>query len=333
MPHTNRNSGVSVDDMMNEIIEALDLIKNTLPTSEIQSIKDRLELIDLTQYFKNTPFRVFQADHVGAVLMPGGASTPRKQFDAWQEWAKQRGAKGLAYAVFSEDGEIAGPVAKNLSEEERNGLMNAVGAKTGDAVFFAAGSRSEALALLGAARLEIGQKLGLIDQKEWNFVWVVDAPMFEQVTNDQGQLVWTAVHHPFTSPNAESLATFVKDPGSALAWAYDLVLNGNEIGGGSVRIHRADVQKEVFRILGISDEEAQDKFGFLLEAFKYGPPPHAGIAFGWDRVVMLLTGATSIRDVIAFPKSGGGQDPLTGAPTPITPAQRKEAGIDFKPEK
>ncbi len=301
--------------------------------SDKPDLRFELELIDLTQYFKNTPFRVFQADHVGAVLMPGGASTPRKQFDAWQEWAKQRGAKGLAYAVFAEDGEIAGPVAKNLSEEERNGLMNAVGAKTGDAVFFAAGSRSEALALLGAARLEIGQKLGLINEKEWNFVWVVDAPMFEQVTNDQGQLVWTAVHHPFTSPNAESLATFVKDPGSALAWAYDLVLNGNEIGGGSVRIHRADVQKEVFRILGISDEEAQDKFGFLLEAFKYGPPPHAGIAFGWDRVVMLLTGATSIRDVIAFPKSGGGQDPLTGAPTPITPAQRKEAGIDFKPEK
>ena len=301
--------------------------------SDKPDLRFDLELIDLTQYFKNTPFRVFQADHVGAVLMPGGASTPRKQFDAWQEWAKQRGAKGLAYAVFSEDGEIAGPVAKNLSEEERNGLMNAVGAKTGDAVFFAAGSKSESLALLGAARLEIGQKLGLINEKEWNFVWVVDAPMFEQVANDQGQLVWTAVHHPFTSPNAESLATFVKDPGSALAWAYDLVLNGNEIGGGSVRIHRADVQKEVFRILGISDEEAQDKFGFLLEAFKYGPPPHAGIAFGWDRVVMLLTGATSIRDVIAFPKSGGGQDPLTGAPTPITPAQRKEAGIDFKPEK
>jgi aspartyl-tRNA synthetase len=301
--------------------------------SDKPDLRFDLELIDLTQYFKNTPFRVFQADHVGAVLMPGGASTPRKQFDAWQEWAKQRGAKGLAYAVFSEDGEIAGPVAKNLSDEERNGLMSAVGAKTGDAVFFAAGSRSEALALLGAARLEIGQKLGLINEKEWNFVWVVDAPMFEQVTNDQGQLVWTAVHHPFTSPNAESLATFVKDPGSALAWAYDLVLNGNEIGGGSVRIHRPDVQKEVFRILGISDEEAQDKFGFLLEAFKYGPPPHAGIAFGWDRVVMLLTGATSIRDVIAFPKSGGGQDPLTGAPTPITPAQRKEAGIDFKPEK
>ena len=301
--------------------------------SDKPDLRFALELVDLTQYFKATPFRVFQADHVGAVVMPGGADTPRKQFDAWQEWAKQRGAKGLAYAVFSADGEIAGPVAKNLSDEERNGLMNAVGAKIGDAVFFAAGSRSEALGLLGAARSEIGLRLGLINEKEWNFVWVVDAPMFEQVTNEQGQLVWTAVHHPFTSPNAESLATFATDPGTALAWAYDLVLNGNEIGGGSVRIHRADVQKEVFKILGINDEEAQDKFGFLLEAFKYGPPPHAGIAFGWDRVVMLLTGATSIRDVIAFPKSGGGQDPLTGAPTPITPAQRKEAGIDFKPEK
>ena len=301
--------------------------------SDKPDLRFELELIDLTNYFANTPFRVFQAPHVGAVLMPGGASTPRKQFDAWQEWAKQRGAKGLAYAVFSEDGEITGPVAKNLSEDERNGLMKSVGAKIGDAVFFAAGNKNEALSLLGAARNEIAQKLNLNDEKEWNFVWVVDAPMFEQVQNDKGEMVWTAVHHPFTSPNAESLTTFAKDPGSALAWAYDLVLNGNEIGGGSIRIHRADIQKQAFNILGISDEEAQEKFGFLLEAFKYGPPPHGGIAFGWDRVVMLLTGSSSIRDVIAFPKSGGGQDPLTGAPTPITPAQRKEAGIDTKLEK
>lgn len=301
--------------------------------SDKPDLRFGLELIDLTTYFKDTPFRVFQAEHVGAVVMPGGASTPRKQFDAWQDWAKQRGAKGLAYAVFAEDGEITGPVAKNLSDNERNGLLQITGAKKGDAVFFAAGTKNEALSLLGAARLEIGARLGLINEKEWNFVWVVDAPMFEQVQNEKGELVWTAVHHPFTSPNAQSLETFAKDPGSALAWAYDLVLNGNEIGGGSVRIHQADVQKEVFRILGISDVEAQDKFGFLLEAFKYGPPPHAGIAFGWDRVVMLLTNSLSIRDVIAFPKSGGGQDPLTGAPTPITPAQRKEAGVDFKLEK
>jgi aspartyl-tRNA synthetase len=301
--------------------------------SDKPDLRFDLQLIDLTQYFKNTPFRVFQAPHVGAVVMPGGAATPRKQFDAWQEWAKQRGAKGLAYAVFNTDGEIAGPVAKNLSEEERNGLLAATGAKLGDAVFFAAGSKNESLSLLGAARIEIAQKLNLINEKEWNFVWVVDAPMFEQVQNEKGENVWTAVHHPFTSPNSESLKTFAQDPGNALAWAYDLVLNGNEIGGGSVRIHQADIQKEVFKILGITEQEAQEKFGFLLEAFKYGPPPHAGIAFGWDRVVMLLTNSLSIRDVIAFPKSGGGQDPLTGAPTPITPAQRKEAGVDFKPEK
>ncbi|MFZ9907863.1 MAG: aspartate--tRNA ligase [Candidatus Nanopelagicales bacterium] len=301
--------------------------------SDKPDLRFDLPLIDLTQYFKNTPFRVFQAQHVGAVVMPGGASTPRKQFDAWQEWAKQRGAKGLAYAVFNTDGEIAGPVAKNLSEEERNGLLAATGAKQGDAVFFAAGSKNESLSLLGAARIEIAQKLNLIDEKEWNFVWVVDAPMFEQVQNEKGENVWTAVHHPFTSPNSGSLKTFAQDPGNALAWAYDLVLNGNEIGGGSVRIHQADIQKQVFKILGITEQEAQEKFGFLLEAFKYGPPPHAGIAFGWDRVVMLLTNSLSIRDVIAFPKSGGGQDPLTGAPTPITPAQRKEAGVDFKPEK
>lgn len=301
--------------------------------SDKPDLRFDLPLIDLTQYFKNTPFRVFQAQHVGAVVMPGGASTPRKQFDAWQEWAKQRGAKGLAYAVFNTDGEIAGPVAKNLSDEERNGLLAATGAKQGDAVFFAAGSKNESLSLLGAARIEIAQKLNLIDEKEWNFVWVVDAPMFEQVQNEKGENVWTAVHHPFTSPNSDSLKTFAQDPGNALAWAYDLVLNGNEIGGGSVRIHQADIQKQVFKILGITEQEAQEKFGFLLEAFKYGPPPHAGIAFGWDRVVMLLTNSLSIRDVIAFPKSGGGQDPLTGAPTPITPAQRKEAGVDFKPEK
>ncbi|MEY2826978.1 MAG: aspartyl-tRNA synthetase [Actinomycetota bacterium] len=301
--------------------------------SDKPDLRFELPLIDLTEYFKNTPFRVFQAQHVGAVVMPNGASTPRKQFDAWQEWAKQRGAKGLAYAVFNTDGEIAGPVAKNLSEEERNGLIAATGAKQGDAVFFAAGSKNESLSLLGAARIEIAQKLNLIDEKEWNFVWVVDAPMFEQVQNEKGENVWTAVHHPFTSPNSDSLKTFAQDPGNALAWAYDLVLNGNEIGGGSVRIHQADIQKQVFKILGITEQEAQEKFGFLLEAFKYGPPPHAGIAFGWDRVVMLLTNSLSIRDVIAFPKSGGGQDPLTGAPTPITPAQRKEAGVDFKPEK
>ncbi len=299
--------------------------------SDKPDLRFGLELVDLTGYFANTPFRVFQADYVGAVVMPGGADQSRRQFDAWQEWAKQRGAKGLAYVTWDADGTLGGPVAKNLSDEERAGLAAATGAQPGDAVFFAAGRASDARALLGAARVEIGQRLGLIDESQWSFVWVVDAPMFEEVQADDGTWGWTAVHHPFTSPNAEWIHRFEESPGEALAWAYDLVCNGNEIGGGSIRIHQGDVQSRVFSILGMSAEEAQEKFGFLLEAFAFGPPPHGGIAFGWDRICMLLAGANSLRDVIAFPKTGGGQDPLTGAPTEITSQQRREAGIDGKP--
>ena len=290
-----------------------------------------LELVDLTEYFADTPFRVFQADHVGAVVMPGGASQPRRAFDAWQEWAKQRGAKGLAYVTVDADGTLGGPVAKNLSDDERAGLVAAVGASPGDAVFFAAGRAAEARALLGAARVEIAERLELIDESEWSFVWIVDAPMFEQVEDDTGAMVWTAVHHPFTSPNAQWLANFESAPGEALAWAYDLVCNGNEIGGGSIRIHDPKVQSRVFEVLGLGAQEAQEKFGFLLDAFQYGPPPHGGIAFGWDRICMLLASADSLRDVIAFPKTGAGHDPLTGAPSPITEQQRAEAGIDVDP--
>ncbi|CAB4878692.1 unannotated protein [freshwater metagenome] len=291
-----------------------------------------LELTDLTAYFADTEFRVFQAEHVGAVVMPGGADQPRRQFDAWQEWAKQRGARGLAYVSFDESGELTGPVAKNLSDTERAGLMAAVGAKPGDCAFFAAGKRSDALGLLGAARLEIGKRCDLIDESQWSFVWVVDAPMFEAIVDDDGNDGWTAVHHPFTAPNAQWADTFTQQPGEALAWAYDIVCNGNEIGGGSIRIHQPGMQADVFNVLGITSEEAESKFGFLLEAFKYGPPPHGGIALGWDRICMLLAGANSLREVIAFPKTGGGHDPLTGAPTVITPRQRLEAGIDAKPE-
>src|SRR6185436_19441833 len=268
--------------------------------------------------------------YVGAVVMPGGAAQTRRELDGWQDWAKARGARGLAYVVLdAETGEPRGPVAKNLSAEHLGGLADAVGAKPGDAVFFAAAAdRREAQELLGAARQEIAARAGLADESAWAFCWVVDAPMFE--TTDEGG--WTAVHHPFTSPSEEWMDRFEQAPGDALAYAYDIVVNGNEIGGGSVRIHRGDVQSRVFDLLGITPDEAQDKFGFLLEAFKYGPPPHAGIALGWDRTCMLLSGNDSIREVIAFPKTRGGFDPLTGAPTPVTAEQRKEAGIDAKPK-
>ncbi|MEY2732231.1 MAG: hypothetical protein RLZZ523_102 [Actinomycetota bacterium] len=286
------------------------------------------ELVDVTEFFKETSFRVFQAEFVGAVVMPGGASSPRRELDAWQDWAKARGAKGLAYILVGEDGALSGPVAKNLSEKESAGIAAKVGAANGDAIFFAAGEKSASLNLLGAVRLEIGERCNLIDKSAWKFLWVVDAPMFERT--DAGG--WTAVHHPFTGPKPEYEKTFESDPGSALAYAYDIVLNGSEIGGGSIRIHKREVQKAVFNVIGLSKEEAESKFGFLLEAFNYGPPPHGGIALGLDRLCALLAGAESIREVIAFPKTASGGDPLTGAPTPITDAQRKESGVDFKPE-
>jgi aspartyl-tRNA synthetase len=303
--------------------------------SDKPDLRMGLELVECTDYFKDTPFRVFQAEYVGAVVMPGGASQPRKKLDAWQEWAKQRGARGLAYVLVQEDGELGGPVAKNLSDEEKAGLAAHVGAAPGDCVFFAAGATKTSRALLGAARLEIGRRGELIDESAFAFTWVVDAPMFEPASDAVasgdvavGAGAWTAVHHAFTGPKPEFLDTFDTDPGSALAYAYDIVCNGNELGGGSIRIHREDVQKRVFAVMGLTDEEAHEKFGFLLDAFTFGAPPHGGIAVGMDRICALLAGTDSIRDVIAFPKSGGGFDPLTAAPAPITPEQRKEAGVD-----
>ncbi|MEH3155340.1 MAG: aspartate--tRNA ligase [Gordonia paraffinivorans] len=306
--------------------------------SDKPDLRFDLELVECTDFFADTPFRVFQAPYVGAVVMPGGASQPRRTLDAWQDWAKQRGAKGLAYVLVAEDGTLGGPVAKNLSDAEREGLAAHVGAQPGDCVFFAAGPAKAQRALLGAARGEIASRLGLIDPDAWAFTWIVDAPLFKPTADATaggdvavGSGAWTAVHHAFTSPKPESIDTLESDPGAALAYAYDIVCNGNEIGGGSIRIHRRDVQERVFAIMGIDHAEAQEKFGFLLDAFSYGAPPHGGIAFGWDRITALLAGESSIREVIAFPKSGGGVDPLTDAPAPITAAQRKESGIDAKP--
>jgi len=306
--------------------------------SDKPDLRFDIELTECAEFFADTTFRVFQAPYVGAVVMAGGASQPRRQLDAWQEWAKQRGHKGLAYVLIAEDGTLTGPVAKNLTDAERAGLAAHVGAAPGDCIFFAAGETKSARALLGAARGEIAARGGLIDPEQWAFVWVVDAPMFEPASDAVasgdvavGAGAWTAVHHAFTSPKPEHLDDFDTNPGDALAYAYDIVCNGNEIGGGSIRIHRRDVQERVFAVMGLAPEEAQEKFGFLLDAFAFGAPPHGGIAFGWDRICALLSGVDSIREVIAFPKSGGGIDPLTDAPAPITAQQRKESGIDAKP--
>jgi aspartyl-tRNA synthetase len=308
--------------------------------SDKPDLRFGLELVECTDYFADTPFRVFQAPYVGAVVMPGGASQPRRTLDGWQDWAKQRGHRGLAYTLVADDGTLGGPVAKNLSDAERDGLAAHVGAKPGDCVFFSAGPAKSSRALLGAARIEIARRLDMIDPGAWAFTWVVDPPLFEPADEATahgdvavGSGAWTAVHHAFTSPKPEFEDSIDTDPGSALADAYDVVCNGNEIGGGSIRIHRRDIQERVFAVMGLGHDEAQEKFGFLLDAFMYGAPPHGGIAFGWDRITALLAGMDSIREVIAFPKSGGGVDPLTDAPAPITAQQRKESGIDAKPEK
>lgn len=306
--------------------------------SDKPDLRFGLELVECAEFFSGTTFRVFQAPYVGAVVMPGGASQPRRTLDGWQDWAKQRGAKGLAYVLVGADGELSGPVAKNLTDAERAGLAGHVGAESGDCIFFAAGPAKPSRALLGAARGEIARRLDLIDAGAWAFTWIVDPPLFEPAGDATaagdvavGAGAWTAVHHAFTSPKPEHAAMVESDPGAVLADAYDVVCNGNEIGGGSIRIHRRDIQQQVFKVMGINEEDAQEKFGFLLDAFSFGAPPHGGLAFGWDRVVALLAGVDSIREVIAFPKSGGGIDPLTDAPAPITAAQRKESGMDAVP--
>lgn len=296
------------------------------------------QLVDLTDYFKNTPFRLFQQDYVGAVLYKGGAALHRRQFDEWQDWVKQRGGKGLAYAIFHDDGQIAGPVAKHLSDEEREGLKQAVHAENGDAVFFSAGDRESSQLLLGMVRREIVRRQGLLDPKKFAFVWVVDFPLFKRSNdpNDDhvqvGHSAWSPMHHPFTMPREDCLDTFDKNPEHAMSNAYDIVCNGLEMGGGSERIHRTDIQNRVLNVLGIGKEEAQEKFGFLLDAFQYGAPPHAGMAFGWDRASAIMAGTDSIRDVIAFPKTHAGTDLLTGAPAPISAEQRAETGVDEDPD-
>ncbi len=301
--------------------------------SDKPDLRCDLELVDLTEHMAGTAFRVFQAEHVGAVVVPGGAAYSRKDLDGWQEFARARGGKGIAWLLVPEDGELRGSIM-TLERDRLASLPDVAGAKPGDAILFAAGPRRTTLEMLGAVRVAVARQKGLLRDQEWSFLWIVDAPMFEPTGEGAVGGVeggWTAVHHPFTAPTKEWEDTFQDDPERALARAYDLVGNGMELGGGSIRIHRGEMQQRVFDVIGLSRAEAESKFGFLLEAFKYGPPPHGGIAFGLDRLAAELVGTDAIREVMAFPKAASGGDPLTGAPTPITAQQRKEAGIDADP--
>jgi len=302
--------------------------------SDKPDLRVALELVDVADLVKDSDFKVFAspaadpAGRVAALRVPGGGEKlSRKQIDDYAAYVARYGAKGLAYvkvndATKGREG-LQSPILKFLSDAAVSGLMERTGAQTGDLVFFGADKAKVVNDALGALRLKVGEDLGLVEEG-WRPLWVMDFPMFEW---DADAKRWAAMHHPFTSPVDDDPAALKANPGEAVARAYDMVLNGSEIGGGSVRIHRNEMQSTVFEMLGIGPEEAQKKFGFLLEALKYGAPPHGGIAFGLDRLVMLMAGAESIRDVIAFPKTQTASCPLTDAPTEVSEQQLRELHI------
>ncbi|HTE56698.1 MAG TPA: aspartate--tRNA ligase [Kofleriaceae bacterium] len=290
----------------------------------------RLDLVlcDLTEEARGCGFRIFegavdQGGIVKCLRVPDGDRLTRSQLDALTEFAKPYGVKGVAFARIEEGGTWKAPFAKALKDEARDAMARKASAVPGDVLLFVADRARVANTCMGAIRLHIGRKLDLIREGEWQFMWLIDPPLFER--SDEG--AWVASHHPFTSPRPEDEPYLTSDPGRVLARAYDLVLNGVELGGGSIRIHRPELQASVFRALGISDEEARTKFGFLLDAFRYGAPPHGGIAFGVDRLAMLLCNAESLRDVMAFPKTQKGTDLMTDAPTPVDRRQLEELFI------
>jgi aspartyl-tRNA synthetase len=305
--------------------------------SDKPDLRIPLELVDVADLLRDSEFKVFSGPatdpegRVAALRVPqGGERLSRKQIDDYQAYVGRYGAKGLAYvkvndAARGRDG-LQSPILKFLSDAAISGLLERTGAASGDLVFFGADKARIVNDSLGALRLELGEDLGLVEGG-WRPLWVVDFPMFEW---DPDGKRWMAMHHPFTSPVNEDPAALRNDPAGALARAYDMVLNGSEIGGGSVRIHRNEMQSTVFELLGIGAEDAQKKFGFLLEALRYGAPPHGGIAFGLDRLAMLMAGADSIRDVIAFPKTQTATCPLTDAPTEVSEQQLRELHIRLR---
>ncbi len=296
--------------------------------SDKPDLRFGLEFVDLTSQFAGSAFTLFadvaaKGGVVKGMVVPGAAKWSRKQFDEIVEIAKRAGASGLAYVQVL-DTEIKSALTKSMDQDQLRQLAQATGANTSDAVLMVAGPRDTACSSLGVVRLEVARREGMIDENAWRVLWVTDYPMFEYHEDDKR---WYAAHHPFTSPADEDIDKVESDQGAVRAKAYDLVLNGNEIAGGSIRIHRSDVQSRVFSALGMSASEAQEKFGFFLDALGYGTPPHGGIAIGFDRIVMLLAGGTSLRDVIAFPKVSSAADLMTDSPNTVSPQQLAELKI------
>ena len=302
--------------------------------SDKPDLRFGMELHNVSDVVKDTEFAVFKnalaaGGSVRGINAEGQGHMPRKKIDALVEFAKGYGAKGLAYLSIQEDGSYKSSFAKFMTEDQLKALVDAMGGKPGDLLLFAADKNKVVFDVLGALRLEIARQLDLLKKDDFKFLWVTEFPLLEY-SEEEGRFV--AMHHPFTMPMEEDLDLIDTDPGAVRAKAYDIVLNGTEMGGGSVRIHQADIQEKMFEVLGFSKERAQEQFGFLLEAFKYGVPPHAGLAYGMDRMVMLMVGADSIRDVIAFPKVKDASCPMTEAPAPVDGKQLEELGIGILPQ-